>query len=138
MQTYFHPGVKWSKKIFVSSRVETHVWHQFFSARVEIENFTPGRNFTSVGALTHLLIRTLLQDYLWNELTYFRTNERNLQLRKKLWLLRLKLIQLEQQKTQLPFIILAKKLKPILCKVIQIFELEINNLRVQILAAKIT
>ena len=54
------------------------------------------------------------------------------------WLVGLKLIQLEQQKTQLPFIILAKKLKPILCKVIQIFELEINNLRVQILAAKVT
>ena len=31
----------------------------------------------------------------------------------------LKLIQLEQQKTQLPLIILAKKLKPILCRVIK-------------------
>ena len=30
------------------------------------------------------------------------------------WLVGLKLIQLEQQKTQLPFIILAKKLKPTL------------------------
>ena len=35
------------------------------------------------------------------------------------WLLGLKLIQLEQQKTQLPFIILAKNLKPILCRVIK-------------------
>ena len=35
------------------------------------------------------------------------------------WLLGLKLIQLEQQKTQLPFIILAKNLKPILCRVMK-------------------
>ena len=35
------------------------------------------------------------------------------------WLAELKLIQLEQQKTQLPFIILAKYLKPILCRVIK-------------------
>ena len=35
------------------------------------------------------------------------------------WLIGLKLIQLEQQKTQLPFIILAKNLKPILCRVIE-------------------
>ena len=37
--------------------------------------------------------------------------------RKLRWLVGLKLIQLEQQKTQLSFIILAKKLKPILCRV---------------------
>ena len=35
------------------------------------------------------------------------------------WLVVLKLIQLEQQKTQLPLIILAKNLKPILCRVIK-------------------
>ena len=35
------------------------------------------------------------------------------------WLVGLKLIQLEQQKSQLPFIILAKNLKPILCRVIK-------------------
>ena len=35
------------------------------------------------------------------------------------WLIRLKLIQLEQQKTQLPFIILARNLKPILSRVIK-------------------
>ena len=34
------------------------------------------------------------------------------------WLVGLKLIQLEQQKMQLPFIILAKNLKSILCRVI--------------------
>ena len=42
-------------------------------------------------------------------------NEEDLQLR---WLVGLKLMQLEQQKTQLPFIILVKKLKPVLCMVI--------------------
>ena len=31
----------------------------------------------------------------------------------------LKLIQLKQQKTQLPFIILAKNLKPIICRVMK-------------------
>ena len=35
------------------------------------------------------------------------------------WLVELKLIQLEQQKMQLPFIILAKNLKSILCRVIE-------------------
>ena len=35
------------------------------------------------------------------------------------WLIGLKLIQLKQQKTQLPFIILAKKLKPVLCRVMK-------------------
>ena len=35
------------------------------------------------------------------------------------WLVGLKLIQLEQQKTKLPFIILAKNLKPILRRVIK-------------------
>ena len=35
------------------------------------------------------------------------------------WLVGLKLIQFEKQKTQLPFIILAKILKPILCGVIK-------------------
>ena len=35
------------------------------------------------------------------------------------WLVGLKLIQLEQQKTQLPFIILAKNLKPILYRVLR-------------------
>ena len=49
------------------------------------------------------------------------------------WLVGLKLIQLEQQNTQLPFVILAKNLKTI-----KIFELEINNLRIQILVAKMT
>ena len=47
------------------------------------------------------------------------------------WLVGLKLRQLEQQKTQLPFVILAKNLKTI-----KIFELEINNLRIQILVGK--
>ena len=50
------------------------------------------------------------------------------------WLAGLKLIQLEQQKTQLPLITLAKNLKLILSK---IFKLEISNLCIQILAAKI-
>ena len=35
------------------------------------------------------------------------------------WLVELKLIQLEQQKTQLPLIILEKNVKPILCKVVK-------------------
>ena len=35
------------------------------------------------------------------------------------WLVGLKLIQLEQQKTQLPFIILTKNLKPILYRLIK-------------------
>ena len=35
------------------------------------------------------------------------------------WLVGLKLIQFEQQKTQLPFIILAKNLKPRLCRVLK-------------------
>ena len=35
------------------------------------------------------------------------------------WLTGLKLIQIEQQKTQLLLIILAKNLKPILCKIIK-------------------
>ena len=35
------------------------------------------------------------------------------------WLVGLKLLKLEQQKTQLPLIILAKNLKPILCRVIK-------------------
>ena len=38
LQIYFHPGMKWSKIIFVSLRVET-------------ESFTPGQNFTCDGAL---------------------------------------------------------------------------------------
>ena len=58
------------------------------------------------------------------------------------WLVGLKLIQLEQQKTQLPFIILAKKFKTNTMqghkRYIKIFELETNNLRAQILAAKMT
>ena len=51
----------------------------------------------------------------------------------------LKLIQLEQQKTQLPFIILAKKFKTNTLqshkRYIKLFELEITNLRVQVLAS---
>ena len=35
------------------------------------------------------------------------------------WLVGIKLIQLEQQKTQLPVTILAKNLKPILCRAIK-------------------
>ena len=35
------------------------------------------------------------------------------------WFVGLKLIQLEQQKTQLSHIILAKNLKPVLCRVIK-------------------
>ena len=35
------------------------------------------------------------------------------------WLVGLKLIQLKQQKTQLPLIILAKNLKPVLCRIIK-------------------
>ena len=35
------------------------------------------------------------------------------------WLVGLKLIQLEQQKTKLPLITLAKNLKPTLCRVIE-------------------
>ena len=35
------------------------------------------------------------------------------------WLVGLKLIQIEQQKAQLPLIILAKYLKPILCRIIK-------------------
>ena len=42
-----------------------------------------------------------------------------LDLGKLKWLVGLKLIQLEQQKTQLPFIILAKNVKPIICRVIK-------------------
>ena len=49
------------------------------------------------------------------------------------WVAGLKLIQLEQQKTQLPLITLAKNLRLILSK---IFKLERNNLCIQILAAK--
>ena len=35
------------------------------------------------------------------------------------WLVGLKLVQFEQQKTQLPFLILAKILKPIFCRVVK-------------------
>ena len=56
-----------------------------------------------------------------------------------MWLVVLKLIQLGQQK-QLPFIILAKKVKTSALqgykRGMKIFELKINNLRVQSLAAK--
>ena len=53
------------------------------------------------------------------------------------WLVWLKLIQPEQQKTQLPLIILAKKkIKTNSLqghkKYIKIFELDVNNLRIQI------
>ena len=50
------------------------------------------------------------------------------------WLVGLKLIQLEQQKTQLPFII-SNTLQDHK-RYVKLFELEINNLRDQILAAK--
>ena len=55
------------------------------------------------------------------------------------WFLGLKLIQLEQQKTQLPFIILAKKFKTYTLqghkRYIKLFELEMNNLCISTLAA---
>ena len=59
------------------------------------------------------------------------------------WLVGFKLIQLKQQKTQLPFIILVKKINKTNTLqghklYIKIFELEINILRVQILRAKMT
>ena len=58
------------------------------------------------------------------------------------WFIGLKLIQLEQQKTELPLTILAKKFQTNTMQVhkryIKIFELEINNLLIQILAAKTT
>ena len=51
-------------------------------------------------------------------------------------------MQLEQQKTQLPLIILAKNLKDNTLqghkRYLRIFELEINNLRIQILPANMT
>ena len=51
-------------------------------------------------------------------------------------------MQLEQQKTQLPFIILAKKFETNTLqghkRYIKLFEMEINNLHFQILAAKMT
>ena len=76
---------------------------------------------------------------LWNQYKYFAFSIFSCRIL-RLKLVGLKLIQLEQQKTQLPLIILAKNLKPIFCRVINllIFELEINNLRIQILAAQIT
>ena len=59
------------------------------------------------------------------------------------WLVGFKLIQLKQQKIQLPFIILVKKINKTNTlqghkRYIKIFELEINILRVQISAAKMT
>ena len=58
------------------------------------------------------------------------------------WLVGLKPIQLEQQKTQFLLIILAKKNRVNTLqshkKYLKIFELEINNLRIQILLAKMT
>ena len=58
------------------------------------------------------------------------------------WLVELKLIQLEQQKTQLSFIILVKTFKNNTLqgrkRYIKLFELEINHLRVHILAAKMS
>ena len=53
------------------------------------------------------------------------------------WFLGLKLIQLEQQKTQLPFIILAKKTYTLQGhkRYIKLFELEMNNLCISTLAA---
>ena len=51
-------------------------------------------------------------------------------------------MQLKQQTTQLPFIILAKKIKANTLqghkRYIKLFELGMNNLRVQILVAKMT
>ena len=58
------------------------------------------------------------------------------------WLVGLKILKLEQQKVQFPLIILAKKCKTNTLqghkRYMKIFELEINNLRIQILAAKMT
>ena len=51
------------------------------------------------------------------------------------WLVGLKLIQLKQQKMQPPLIILAKKYMK---RYMKIFELEINYLHIQVLAAKMT
>ena len=42
------------------------------------------------------------------------------------WLVGLKLIKLEQQKTQLPFVILAKNLKPTLCRVVKCKQKSLN------------
>ena len=71
------------------------------------------------------------------ESRYFFINYQRLR-----WLVGLKPIQPERQKTQLPFIILAKNLKPILFlghkRYIKIFEAKIDNLRVEILPAKMT
>ena len=74
-------------------------------------------------------------------ITFHYHNLKRLQLITRLrlrlrWLVGLKLIQFEQQKTQLPFIILAKNLKANALqghkRHIKFFELEIHNLRVQI------
>ena len=58
------------------------------------------------------------------------------------WFVGLKLIQFEQQKTELPLIILEKKFQTNTMQVhkryMKIFELEINNLLIQILAEKMT
>ena len=56
------------------------------------------------------------------------------------WLVGLTLLQLEQKKTQLPFIILIENLKPNTLqahkKYMEIFEFKVHNLRIQTLAAK--
>ena len=56
---YFYHGVKWSKIIFVSPRVGTHVLHQSFSTRGDIENFTQGWNFTCDGTLNRLNVLSM-------------------------------------------------------------------------------
>ena len=54
----------------------------------------------------------------------------------------LKLITLEKQETQLPLVVLAKKIKTNTLqghkRYMKIFELKVNYLRIQILAAKMT
>ena len=47
----FSPWGEMKLEMFVLPRVESQVWHQLFSAQVEIENFTPGWNSTCVDAL---------------------------------------------------------------------------------------
>ena len=88
----------------------------------------------------------MLKNYLTVQKTFLRTQElfcvsKNFCIMLR-WHIKLKLIQIQQQETQLPFIILIKRFETNTPqahkKYMKIFESEINNLRIQILASKTT
>ena len=82
---------------------------------------------------------TVQKTFLWTQELFCVSKNFCIMLR---WHIKLKLIQLQQQKTELPFIILIKRFETNTPQAhkryMEIFESEINNLRIQILASKMT